>query len=127
MSTSDSRARARAARFREAVHLYLSLRGLPVSRRPEIRRLSEALRQDPPQSDLLGLPGWAVLLRDTLVRDLPGQVDKAAAAAEHDGASRYAVVWSRQSSGVQEAFVVMPLSVFADLLADGQEPLGREA
>lgn len=117
--------RSRGMRFRQGVDLYLRLRGLPVSRKPDVRRLSEAFRDDAPRSAIWGLDGWHLRLRDDLKRDLPGEMDAAARDALHDGTPRYAVIWSRQVGEIPSSFVVLPLDVFADILTEGQPSLGN--
>lgn len=127
-----NRNRARGGLFKQAVFHYLRASGLPVTRKPGYSRLSAELSEDKDteRSDLQGLDGWHLRLRDTTSRELPRTLDQARDDAKHDSKARYAVIWRRRDDVENETFigrsyVVLDLDTFADLLADGQQPLAH--
>jgi hypothetical protein len=113
----------RAYEWRERISLYLGIStGLPLARKPEPRkRLSELVRDGLMCSDIQGVPNWLINARTEATRDLSVALDEAAREAAKDGAERYAVIWTRPQRQISEAYVLMPLSVFADILAAEQE------
>lgn len=120
--------RTRGYDLRTRVHLFLTLRGVPVTRRPDVKRLADLANDDRPFSAFVA-PGWALETVDrSTQRDLPRAVDQARRHAEADGRERFAVIFRRlpgpvSDGSVGDSFAVLPLSVLADVLADGQAPL----
>lgn len=123
MTTAAESRKMRAYRWRDALSMYLGIQtGLPLARKPEPgKRLSVALRDGLERSDIQGIPGWTVLAKDEVSRDMSTSLDLAAASAEKDGSDRYAVIWTRHERGISEAYVLTSLAVLGDVLAAEQE------
>ncbi|WP_146067593.1 hypothetical protein [Cryobacterium sp. M25] len=108
--------KTRSLRFRELVTLILQADGLPVIRKPEFKRLSEALRHELESGDVQGIPGWLINTRNEMKRDLSGALDEAQLDAGRDNKLKSAVVWCRPGRGTGEAYVVMTLDTFSTAL-----------
>ena len=107
-------AKQRGTRFESDVVDYLRANGFPSVER---RALAGALDR----GDLTGLPGFAVECKDHKTIALAAWSNEAKTEATNAGARWWCVIAKRRrskgSSGtVSDAYVVMPLSVFADLL-----------
>lgn len=79
--------------------------GLPVERR--------ALRGTRDCGDISGLPGWILEFKNCRAMDLAGWMDEAHKEAANDGAPFYAVVHKRRGKNISQAYVSMPLEIFA--------------
>jgi hypothetical protein len=77
------------------------------------RRRARGVRLD--RGDLVGIDGWVVECKDHASIDLAGFVDQAAQEAENAGVSRYVAVVKRRRRGIDQAYAVMPLRVWADV------------
>ena len=109
----------KSLQFRELVALLMQADGLPAVNKPPVKSLSEAMRDEPPASHILGIPGWSILTRNEVQRDLSTGMADAAKAASHDGASRYATVFRRHDAKpADESYVVTTLAVFNDVLRE---------
>jgi hypothetical protein len=83
--------------------------------RPQLVRPALHGAQD--KGDLFGLPGWTLQCRDTAKIDLAGAVDDAREQAANAGTRWFAAIVKRRRKGVDQAYVVMPADVWADLVA----------
>lgn len=74
--------------------------------------------------DIDGLPGWCIEAKNCRAMDLAGWCDEAAReAANVPQGARWAVVAKRRNRGVSEAYVVLSLATFAELVAEeGDRP-----
>lgn len=79
--------------------------GLPVERRVIGGTLD--------RGDVAGIPGWVLEAKNCRALDLSGWMDEALREAACDGAPFYAVVHKRRMKGVQQAYVTMPLELWA--------------
>lgn len=65
--------------------------------------------------DILGIPGWSLEAKDHQRLELAGWVDQAARQAVEADCPYYAVIVKRKGvTDAGKAYVVMPLSVFAE-------------
>lgn len=100
--------KVRGTRFESAVVAYLAAWFPHVERR--------ALAGNHDRGDLVGLPA-SIEIKATKALDLAGALNEAQAAARRNGDPVYAAVIKRRQHPTSEAYAVMPLSVFAELLA----------
>jgi hypothetical protein len=71
--------------------------------------------------DIDGIPGWTLEVKNHRAMDLAGWCDEAEA-ERVNGRQRFAAVVSkRRSKPVDDSYVVMSLSTFARLLAEGDD------
>ena len=82
---------------------------------PGVQRAYGAGRADD-VGDLVGVPGFVIQCRNTQRIDLAGAVDAAEAQRGHAGARFGAAVVKRRGRGAADAYVVVSLSTFAELL-----------
>ncbi|TFC83718.1 hypothetical protein E3T23_01795 [Cryobacterium cheniae] len=108
--------KTRSLRFRELVTLILRADGLSVIRKPEFKRLSEAVLHELEAGDIQGIPAWLINTRNEMKRDLSGALDEARLDAVRDGKAQSAVVWYRPGRTTGEAYVVMTLDTFSGVL-----------
>jgi len=80
---------------------------------PRAMLFRPALHGKDDKGDLFGLPGWTLQCRDTAKIDLAGAVDDARQQAVNGRTPFFAAIVKRRRRGVDEAYVVMPLDVFA--------------
>ena len=101
-----SAARRKGSAFARDVCQYLRDElGLPIE-----RRVDGGSRD---RGDVAGLPRWVLELKNCRQIDLSGWMDEALKEAANDGAPFYAVVAKRRMKGTQQAYVVMPLEIWA--------------
>lgn len=103
-----SASRRKGTAFETAVVRYLNERG----HRTERRALAGALDR----GDIAGLDGWTLECKATREIDLAGAVDEAAREAMNAGTALFAAVVKRRNRGVAEAYVVIPLRIWADIV-----------
>ena len=102
-----SASKRKGSDFERDVCQYLRDRlGLPVERRVIGGTLD--------RGDCAGIPGWVLEMKACRQIDLSGWMDEAHKEASNDSAPFYAVVAKRRMKGVQQAYVVMPLEIWAD-------------
>ena len=89
----------------EVVNYLRGYHGLPVERR--------ALKGTQDCGDIAGLPGVVLELKNCKRVELAAWVDEALKEAANEGAPWYAVVHKRRMKGPAQAFVTMPLEIFA--------------
>ena len=68
--------------------------------------------------DIGGLPGWSIECKNHAALDIAGWVDQARRQSVTEKTYRFAVVHKRKYRNVREAYVTMPLYVFAGFVAD---------
>lgn len=111
--------KARTLAFRDSVVLALHEHGVDAARRPELDlSLSGARRQAVDRGAVEGLP-WTINVHRQQTMDLSGSLDKVRERAVTDGSERYACIHHRKGHGVADAYVVMPLTVFARTIGSG--------
>lgn len=111
-----NRAKQRGTSWETACVDYLRANGFPSVER---RALAGALDK----GDLAGLPGFAVECKDVAALNLAGWCDEARAEAKNAGAPWWCVIAKRRrakgsTGSAADAYVVMSLAVFADLLKE---------
>ena len=97
--------------FESAVVAYLREHGFPYAER-------RALRGSRDVGDVVGVVGWVLEIKNHRALDLGPWMNEAHAEAANDGVSRFAVIHKRRQHGTAEAFVTLPLRLFAELLRD---------
>lgn len=101
-----SAARRKGSTFARAVCDYLADQlGRPVERRVD------GGTKD--RGDVAGVPGWVLEAKACRQFDLSGWMDEAFKEAANDGAPYYAVVAKRRMKGTHQAYVIMPLEIWA--------------
>lgn len=106
-----SAARRKGSAFARDVCIYLrDALGLPVE-----RRVDGGTRD---RGDVAGIPQWVLEAKNCRTIDLSGWMDEALREAAHDGAPFYAVVAKRRMKGTHQAYVVMPLEIWAQWLRE---------
>ncbi len=110
---SGAAARRKGSTWERAVVAYLRDNGHPF-----VERSYGAGRPDD-CGDVDGLPGWVIEAKNHRQIDLAGWCDEAAREAQNvPHGARWAVVVKRRQKPPGDAYVVLPLSAFARLLAD---------
>lgn len=94
---------------------YLRLHGFPYA-----ERAYGAGRPDD-CGDIDGIPGWVIEAKNHKSLDLAGWANEAAAEAQNARASWWAVIAKRRNRPTSDAYVVMDLAQFADLLAEVED------
>jgi hypothetical protein len=108
-----SEARRKGSAFESAVVRYLAEHGFPDCE----RRVMGGSRD---RGDIAGVSGWVLEAKATRTLDLAGAMTEAKREAVNAGTARYAAVLKRRSHPVSDAYVVLPLHLFADLLRERQ-------
>lgn len=85
---------------------------------PHVER--QCLRGSKDRGDLLGIPGWVLELKAERALDATTALKEAQVAARNAGADWCAAILKRRSKPIGEALVVMTLTQWADLVADGK-------
>ena len=106
-------ARAKGTRWERTIVDYLCSRGFRCERAP--------LWGSADKGDILGVPGWTLSAKAVKTIDLARFVDDARKQAGNAGAAFAAVIVKRRQRPVGDAYVVMTLDQFAELLLDGNE------
>ena len=113
MAATNGRAmKAKGSAFEREVVAYLRDNGFPYC-----ERHYGAGRPDD-VGDIDGIPGWTVEVKAHKTMDLAGWIDEAEAERQHGRQRFAAVVAKRRNRPTADAYVVMSLSTFAELLAD---------
>lgn len=107
-----SASRRKGTAFESAVVAWLRANGFPAAER---RALAGALDR----GDIAGVTGWAIECKATRTIDLAAAIDEARVEAANAGVDRYVAVIKRRGKPVGQAYVVMPLENFGDLLKEG--------
>jgi hypothetical protein len=68
------------------------------------------------KGDIAGLPGWTLECKAEKQIGLAAYVDEARVEAANAGTRRFAAIVKRRQKGVSEAYVIMPLSQFAEMI-----------
>ena len=97
--------------FEVAVVDYLKAHGFPFAERRAQRGVNDA-------GDISGIVGWVIECKNHRAVDLGPWMNEAHHEAANDGASKFAVIHKRRQHGTSEAFVSMPLRLFAELVGD---------
>jgi hypothetical protein len=97
--------------FETAVVDFLRVNGFPYAERRALRGTHDA-------GDVAGVVGWVLEVKNCRTLDLGPWMNEAHQEAANDGASRYAVVHKRRQHSTPEAFVTLPLRLFAELVRD---------
>lgn len=100
--------------FESAVVAYLQEAGFH-----QVERRALAGAND--RGDIAGVPNWTLELKTCQSIDLAGFVDEAAREAANAGTDRYAAVVKRRRRSTACAYVVMPLSVFVQVIGGAAE------
>lgn len=101
-----SAARRKGSTFARDICTYLATQlGLPIE-----RRVDGGTRD---RGDVAGIKGWVLEAKACRQLDLAGWIDEAHREAANDGAPYYAVVAKRRMKGTHQAYVVMPLEIWA--------------
>jgi hypothetical protein len=101
-----SAARRKGSAFARDVCDYLAdTLGLPIERRVD--------GGSKDRGDVAGLPRWVIEAKACRQLDLSGWMDEALKEAANDGAPYYAVIAKRRMKGTHQAYVIMPLEIWA--------------
>lgn len=124
---SDMHNRARGVAFREAVALVLKIAGHQDAvprRRGERRKLSEAILDESLEPDVDGLRDVWLDVRADVAPRWSSSLDAAEQSARLSGRRFAAVTQWRQGHGVADAFVVMTVATFGDLIKEATHARG---
>jgi hypothetical protein len=101
------------ARFEQQVVDYLIGHGFPYAE----RRVMGGTRD---RGDIAGVIGWTLEAKSEQRLDLAGAIGEAAVEAAHAETRWYATILKRRRRPIGDAYVVLPLHLFADLLREDQ-------
>ncbi len=99
------------ARFEQQVADYLAEHGFPYAERRHTNGAKD-------RGDLSGIPGWVCELKATRELDVAGAIDEAAKEAANAGAAWYVAILKRRRKPTADAYVVLPLYLFAELVRE---------
>lgn len=117
MSSIENNNLRKGLKFRELTALILAADGHKDAKpRKHAPKLSESFTDGVDQGDVTGIPGWTILTRHNLTRDLSGALDEAQERAEVAGTPFHATVWSRPRRPADESYVVMSLAQLSTIL-----------
>ncbi len=106
-----SAAKRSGARFEQQVADYLVEHGFPYAERRHTNGAKD-------RGDLSGIPGWVCELKATRELDVAGAIDEAAKEAANAGAAWYVAILKRRRKPTADAYVVLPLYLFAELVRE---------
>jgi hypothetical protein len=106
-----NRSKARGTAFETAVVDFLRAHGHPLVERRALRGVRDC-------GDLVGLIGWTVELKNCARMELAEWMKQAQREAINDGGYRHAVIHKQRGKNIRDAYVTVPLWLFAELLAD---------
>lgn len=112
--------------FRAFLVLLLQLSGIDAKAKPRFTRLSDSVLEDHQASDLWDINGWSVMTRREVTIGLSAGMNAAAEAAQYDGNTKFGCVWHRKDHAAGDSYVVMPFSVFAQVLREENERGGTD-
>jgi hypothetical protein len=101
------------ARFEQQVVDYLVQHGFPYAE----RRVMGGSRD---RGDIAGVLGWTLEAKATRELDLASAVDETIKESQNAGTIWYAAILKRRRKPTADAYVVMPLYLFAELLREDQ-------
>jgi len=114
MPATNGRAmKAKGSAFEREVVAYLKANGFPYA-----ERHYGAGRPDD-VGDIDGIVGWTLECKAHKALDLAGWSDEAEAERQHGRQRFAAVIAKRRNRPTADAYVIVSLSTFADLVADG--------
>jgi hypothetical protein len=104
-------------RFERLVADYLAGEGFHAAD----RRIKTGARD---KGDITGIPDWTLETKDLKTIDLAGMVTEATVEAANAGTTWFAAIQKRRGKNVRDAYVVLPLWLFARLLKQllGMDP-----
>jgi len=101
--------KAKGSLFERQVVEFLNANGFPLAERRVTRGAKDA-------GDVAGVPAWVLELKATKLLNLAGAVDEARIEAANAGVQSFAAIIKRRRKPVSEAYVVLPLERFVDVL-----------
>lgn len=104
--------RRKGSGFERDVVAYLKAHGHPWA-----ERAYGAGRPDD-RGDIDGIVGWALEVKNHRALDLAGWTTEAANEATNGRRPRWAVIFKRRNKATADAYVLLDLATFAELLAD---------
>lgn len=105
-----SKEKAKGSQFERDVVKYLQDNGFPSAE----RRYGAGLRED--RGDIVGVPGFALECKNTKSINLAQFIDEAILEAKHAKARFGAAIVKRRMRNTSEAYVIMTLEQFAELV-----------
>ncbi len=108
-----SAAKRAGARFEQQVADYLAEHGFPYAERRHTNGAKD-------RGDIAGVIGWTLECKAERDINLAGCLTEARDEAGHAGTRFFAGVVKRRNKPTADAYVVLPLSLFADLIREDQ-------
>jgi len=99
------------ARFEQQVADYLAANGFPYAERRHTNGAHD-------RGDIAGVIGWTLEAKALRDLDVAGAVDEAAKEAGNAGTRWYAAILKRRRKPTADAYVVLPLHLFAELIRE---------
>lgn len=103
--------KAKGSKFEREVVEYLRQAGFPYAERRALRGTLDA-------GDIAGVVGWTLEAKNQKAMNLGEWCKEAAQEAVNAGGRRWAVIHKRRQHNASEAFVTLPLRLFAELLTE---------
>lgn len=120
--------RWQSTKFQLSVAMLLRDWGLHNARpSPRAGTLSPAPPSPEDSGDLVGVAGWSIMARSKAYLTLSESVDAVTAMAAEAGVPNAATILARRGRGAADAYVVMTLRQFADVLVQLQDLPGPAA
>lgn len=109
-----NRAKAKGSAFERDVVAFLNAHGFPHAERRALRGINDA-------GDIAGVIGWCLELKNHREMDLGTWATEAQKESIAARCHRWAVVHKRRGKGVRDAYVTLPLWLFASMVGIGGE------
>ena len=109
-----SASKRKGTAFESAVVEFLRTHGFPYAERRALRGVRDC-------GDVAGVIGWTLELKNHRAMDLGTWATEAEKEAMNDHGYRWAIVHKRRQRNVRDAYVTLPLWLFAALVADEVE------
>lgn len=100
------------SKFEKDVADYLVDNGFPLAERAVTAGSND-------KGDITGIPGWCLELKAEKKIDLATAQKEAVKEAKNRGVSRFVSIHKRRQHGVGDAYCVLPLWLFAELIREG--------
>lgn len=101
------------ARFEQQVADYLATNGFPYAERRHTNGPKD-------RGDIAGVPGWTLEAKAERTMDVAGALNESAKEAANAGTRWHAAILKRRRRSIADAYVVLPLYLFAELVREDQ-------
>jgi hypothetical protein len=106
-----NKSKAKGSKFEQDAVDFLVANGHPHAERRVMGGIND-------RGDIAGIPGWTLELKATKQIDLATAQKEAEVESDNAGTTRFASIHKRPRKSIADAYAVIPLWLFAELLRD---------